>query len=227
VITLQRITKAYRTGGRTVEALTDVSFHVPRGVFCAVRGPSGCGKSTLLNLIAGLDTPSSGALVLDGRAASGFTDHEWTDVRRSLIGMVFQAFHLLPGLTALENVALPLVLGARMEDDVRARAEAALTLMDLHARAGHRPGQLSGGEQQRVAIARALVHRPAILLADEPTGNLDSRNALDIVKRLRAIAAETGQTVLMATHSEAAAAEADDVISLNDGRLVAAHAGAA
>ena len=220
VVTLNHVSKIYRRGRASVPAVQDITVHIPAGQFCALMGPSGCGKSTLLNLIAGLDAPSEGEVILAGRPVRHLTRREWTDVRRHLIGMVFQAFHLIPGLTAEENVALPLILKGEPADLVRDRVRDALDQVGMRGRASHRPGELSGGEQQRVALARALAHRPRLILADEPTGNLDSRNGMEVVSLLRALP-QSGQTVIMATHSEAAARHADCVHRLQDGRLAA------
>ena len=221
MVTFNHVSKVYRRGRASVPAVQDITVHIPAGQFCALMGPSGCGKSTLLNLIAGLDVPSEGDLILAGRPAHRFTPGDWTEVRRNVIGMVFQAFHLIPGLTAEENIALPLILKGESSSVVRDRVREGLDLVGLRSRATHRPGELSGGEQQRVAIARALSHRPQLILADEPTGNLDSRNGAEVVSLLRSLPARWGQTVIMATHSEAAARNADCVHRLKDGRLTA------
>src|SRR5574341_2321558 len=173
VVKLAHVFKDYVRGGTVVPALRDVCLHVGKGEFCALMGPSGCGKSTLLNLVAGLDSPTSGEITLAGRSTRNLSDAEWTRLRRDLIGMVFQAFHLVPGLTAGENVALPLLLKGESERNVRGRVARSLETVGMHHREQHRPSELSGGEQQRVAIARALVHQPQLILADEPTGNLD------------------------------------------------------
>jgi len=220
VVRLDHVSKEYVRGRATVPALRDVSLEVPPGRFCALTGPSGCGKSTLLNLVAGLDLPTAGEICLAGRSTRGFTDADWTRARRELIGMVFQAFHLIPGLTAAENVALPLLLRGEAGHRVRKRVEECLDLVGLRHRARHRPGELSGGEQQRIAIARALAPGPRLILADEPTGNLDSKNGEEVVALLRSLPERSGQTVLLATHSETAAARADCRFAMKDGRLV-------
>jgi ABC-type lipoprotein export system ATPase subunit len=225
MVTLRNVTKTYRRGAATVVALDGVSMSVERGTFCAVMGPSGCGKSTLLNLIGGLDTPSSGGIELDGRCIGAFSDQDWDDARRRTLGLVFQAFYLMPGLTAEENVALPLLVAGESGPDVQRRAQASLEAVGIAGRRAHRPGELSGGEQQRVAIARALVHRPSLVLADEPTGNLDSRNAAEIVALLRALTGRSGCAVIMATHSEAGAAGADQLVRLKDGRVMSDEEG--
>lgn len=231
MVRLVRVSKTYSRGNALVRALNDLSLEVARGEFCAFVGPSGCGKSTLLHLIAGLDVPTSGEIWLDGRSTAGFTSADWTKARRELMGIVFQSFHLVPGLTAEENIALPLLLRGERGATVKAKVEEALHLVGMQARRDHRPGELSGGEQQRVGIARAVVHRPRVLLADEPTGNLDSHQGAEIIDLLRSFPRSFGHTVLLVTHSAAAAQAADYVWTMQDGRLVrrsetAARAGA-
>jgi len=220
MVTLTKLSKIYRRGPMTVPALQDVTLDVRRGEFCAFVGPSGCGKSTLLNLVAGLDEPTSGDIVLDGRSAARLTGAEWTALRRETIGIVFQAFHLVHGLTAEENIALPLMLRGDGRNAVAGRVDEVLELVGMGPRRHHRPGELSGGEQQRVAIARALAHRPRILLADEPTGNLDSHQGAEIMTLIRTLAKAGEQTVLLVTHSEQAAQTADYIWTMHDGRLV-------
>lgn len=220
MVRLDHVSKEYRRGGAAVAALRDVSVHVRDGEFCALMGPSGCGKSTLLNIVAGLDHPTSGDLYLEGRATTHLSDREWTWLRRSLIGMVFQSFHLLPTLTAEDNVALPLLLQGENGPSARRRAVETLARVGMEPRARHRPGELSGGEQQRVAIARALVHRPRLLLADEPTGNLDSRSGADVVALLQSLSKELKQTVLLVTHSQEAARAADRIHTMRDGQVL-------
>ncbi|MDE3243789.1 MAG: ABC transporter ATP-binding protein [Nitrospirota bacterium] len=219
VVTLDHIGKQYRQGRTMVTALRDLCLHVGPGEFCALMGPSGCGKSTVLNLIAGLDCPTEGTLELDGRLTADFSDQEWTRLRRECIGLVFQAFHLLPGLSAAENVALPLFLSGRGGRAADQRAAECLGAVGMRGRERHRPGELSGGEQQRVAIARALVHQPKLLLADEPTGNLDSKQGAEIIALLRSLPQRFGATVIMATHSREAAQQADTLHRLLDGCL--------
>ena len=218
-ITLGRVCKVYERGSVTVSVLRDADLHVASGEFCVIMGPSGSGKSTLLNLVAGLDTVTSGAIRLDDQPTHGFSDAEWTRYRREMIGMVFQAFHLVPGLTAAENVGLPLRLQKTSSTVIRERVAETLARVGVSHRAGHRPWELSGGEQQRVALARALVHRPRILLADEPTGNLDSRTAKEIVALIRRVSKEASQTVVFVTHSESAARVGDHVYELDGGQL--------
>lgn len=220
MVTLTQLSKTYTRGEAMVVALQDVNLEVGRGEFCAFVGPSGCGKSTLLNLIAGLDLPTSGDIVLDGRSTRNLSSAEWTTIRRVTIGIVFQAFHLVHGLTAEENIALPLMLRGDERCAVTRRVDEVLDLVGMRARRHHRPGELSGGEQQRVAIARALAHRPRVLLADEPTGNLDSHQGADIMTLIRTLAKAGQQTVLLVTHSVQAAQNADYTWTMQDGRLI-------
>ncbi|MDR4463941.1 MAG: ABC transporter ATP-binding protein [Nitrospira sp.] len=203
-----------------VSALQDVNLEIQYGEFCAFVGPSGCGKSTLLNLVAGLDMPTSGEIVLDGRSTTTLTSAEWTRIRRETIGIVFQAFHLVHGLTAEENIALPLMLRGDEGREVRKRVDELLERVGMAHRRLHRPAELSGGEQQRVAIARALAHRPRLLLADEPTGNLDSHHGADIMALIRDLATSGGQTVLLVTHSLQAAQAGDYTWTMRDGQLL-------
>jgi ABC-type lipoprotein export system ATPase subunit len=203
-----------------VTALRDVNLEMKPGEFCAFVGPSGCGKSTLLNLVAGLDLPTSGEIVLDGRSTRNLTGYEWTKIRRETIGIVFQAFHLVHGLTAEENIALPLMLRGENGRETAQRVEDMLERVGMSHRRKHRPAELSGGEQQRIAIARALAHGPRLLLADEPTGNIDSHQGAGIMSLIRELAISGGQTVLLVTHSLAAAQAADYVWTMRDGRLV-------
>jgi len=219
VVRLEHVCKEYRRGAVVIQALNDATVHIADGEFCAVMGPSGSGKSTLLNVIAGLDSISSGEIFLDNQPSSGFSDAEWTRRRREWIGMVFQSFHLVPGMTAAENVGLPLQFNGQSSRVIRQRVAEVLEMVGLEDRRTHRPSELSGGEQQRVAIARAVVHQPRVLLADEPTGNLDSHQGADIVELLHRIAKGAGQTVILVTHSETAARVADRIYSLQDGQL--------
>jgi len=220
MVSLTQVSKTYMRGETTVSALIDVSLEIGRGEFCAFVGPSGCGKSTLLNLIAGLDQPTSGEILIESRSTRQFTSAEWTKIRRETIGIVFQAFHLVPGLTAEENVVLPLLLRGEGGRKAAIRVEELLEMVGMTRRKHHRPGELSGGEQQRVAIARALVHQPRLLLADEPTGNIDSHQGADIMMLMKSLAKAGGQTVLLVTHSEQAAQTADYTWTMQDGRLV-------
>ena len=213
------VRKAYRQGENEIVALAGISIDIPRGAFAAIMGPSGSGKSTLLHLMGGLDQPSGGELLVDGRFIGQMADDEVTLFRRTNIGFVFQFFNLLPTLTALENVTLPLVLDGRSKAEADQRAALLLEKVGLEKRRHHLPEALSGGEIQRVAIARALAFNPPILLADEPTGNLDSKTGQDVLSLLRQINQERGSTVVMATHSQEAAHCADRTIYLRDGRV--------
>ena len=219
MIRFDHVYKEYFRGPTSVMALRDVCLEIPQGEFCALMGPSGSGKSTLLHLVAGLDFVTAGNIMLDGRSSKKFGEREWTQWRRVDVGMVFQAFHLLPGLTIEENVALPLRLRGEKASAVRKKVVGMLELVGLGHRLGHRSHELSGGEQQRVAIARAFVHRPRLIIADEPTGNLDGQTGAGIVGLLRECAKEFGQTVLLATHALSAAQAADRVLVIRDGQL--------
>ncbi len=216
------VCKVYPQGGGQITALAGVSLDIPRGAFAAVMGESGSGKSTLLHLIGGLDRPTSGELLVDNRLIGQMSDDQVTLFRRSNVGFVFQFFNLLPTLSAAENVALPFVLDGRGKSEADQRAAALLAKVGLQHRMGHLPEELSGGEIQRVAIARALAFNPPILLADEPTGNLDSTNGLAILDLLRRVNQEDGCTIVMVTHSEEAAGYAAQKIYLRDGRVAEA-----
>jgi len=218
MIELKNAGKKYQQGAREVHALRDISLSIKKGEFLSVMGPSGSGKSTLLNLIGGLDQPSSGEIFIDNRPLHGISDDELTLIRRRRVGFIFQFFNLLPILTAVENVSLPLLLEGTPFSEIRPKAVALLDKMGLGARTEHRPEQLSGGEMQRVAIARALVTNPAVLLADEPTGNLDSHTSEDIFMLLKTLH-EQGQTIVMVTHDSRAAAYGSRIITLKDGAL--------
>ena len=214
------LTKIYGTGETAVVALDHVDLEIEPGEFVAVMGPSGCGKSTLLNLIGGLDTPTEGSVVLDGREIASMTDNEITAFRRERIGFVFQFFNLIPVLSAVENAALPLVLADGGSAEADRRADDWLGRVGLVDRRTNRPDQLSGGQQQRVAVARALVSEPALILADEPTGNLDSKASEEIATLLRQVASEWGRAILMVTHDPRIAAHADRIVFMRDGRVV-------
>ena len=211
------------SGGRPVDVLTDVSLEIPARQFVAVAGPSGSGKSTLLGLIAGLDRPTAGSIRVAGVELGGLSEDGLARFRRDAIGYVFQSFHLIPTLTARENVAVPLELAG--EPDALGRAGALLEEVGLGARGHHYPAQLSGGEQQRVAVARAMSRRPPVILADEPTGNLDSATGTQIVELLLAANRARGSTLVLVTHDAALAAHADRTIALRDGRVVGDEAG--
>lgn len=219
MIQFQHVSKEYRHGTLPVLALQDICVDIPQGEFCALIGPSGSGKSTLLHLVAGLDWVTSGDIILHGRSCLRFTDREWTQWRREQVGIVFQAFHLIPGLTIEENVALPLRLLGRSGKTMQDQTMDMLERVGMRHRLGHRSHELSGGEQQRVAIARAFIHHPRVIVADEPTGNLDGQTGAKIVSLLSQCAKEFGQTVLLATHSVSAAQAADRIIAIQDGRL--------
>ena len=213
------VTRRYGTGESAVDALRGVTLEVPKAQFTAVMGPSGSGKSTLMHMLAGLDTPSSGTVSIGGEDITKLSDKQLTKLRRRHIGFVFQSFNLLPTLTAEENVLLPLSIAGTKPD--RTALDLLLARVGLTERRGHRPAELSGGQQQRVAIARALVSRPTILFADEPTGNLDSTSGAEVLRLLREAVELDGQTTLMVTHDARAAATADRVLFLADGRIVA------
>ena len=213
------VRKSYKQGGNEIIALAGISLDIVKGAFAVIMGPSGSGKSTLLHLIGGLDRPSSGELLIDNRLIGQMADDQVTLFRRNKIGFVFQFFNLLPTLTALENVALPLVLDGRSKLEAEERALLLLMKVGLEGRNKHLPEELSGGEIQRTAMARALAFDPPILLADEPTGNLDSKNGNAILSLLRQISKEEGCTVVMVTHSEEAAGYGDRRIYLRDGLI--------
>jgi putative ABC transport system ATP-binding protein len=212
------VRRRFGSGPTAVEALRGVTLDVPRGQFAAIMGPSGSGKSTLMHIMAGLDQPTSGEVTIGATAVSGLGDRALTLLRRRHVGFVFQFFNLLPTLTAEENILLPLALGGEKAD--REWLDELVARVALKQRRRHRPSELSGGEQQRVAIARALVTRPTILFADEPTGNLDSVRGQEVLDLLRSSVDGYGQTILMVTHDAGAAARADRVLFLADGRLV-------
>jgi putative ABC transport system ATP-binding protein len=211
--------KQYLMGEVTVNALRSIDFAVGKGEFVVIMGPSGSGKSTLLHLLGGLDTASDGNVIIGGKHLAHLTDDETTIIRRRQVGFVFQFFNLLPTLTAAENVALPLLIDGRSLDAYNDRILELLSLVGLSDRRHHKPDQLSGGQQQRVAIARALVTDPAIVMADEPTGNLDSQSGSEILQLLRRACDEKKQTIIMVTHDARAAEYADRVVQLQDGRI--------
>jgi putative ABC transport system ATP-binding protein len=219
MIRLTDVGKQYGAGEGSVAALRSVDLHIGRGEFVSIMGPSGSGKSTLLNLLSALDTPSSGTIVLDGKDIRTLSDDEVTLFRRTRIGLIFQFFNLLPTMTATENVLLPVLLARRATDADRSRAVDLLRQVGLGHRLEHKPGALSGGEMQRVAIARAFVCEPPIILADEPTGNLDSTSGAEVLRLLRQQAEEKGTTVVMVTHDANAAHVGNRLIVIRDGRI--------
>jgi putative ABC transport system ATP-binding protein len=220
VLQARDLRRQYPLGQRFVNALQGVSLSVERGEFVAVMGPSGSGKSTLLHLLGGLDAPTDGEVTLGDRPLAHLSDDEITLVRRRQVGFVFQFYNLLPALTAAENVALPLLLDGQKPEACQTRVDELLALVGLADRRDHRPGQLSGGEQQRVAIARAFVQNPQIVLADEPTGNLDSRSGTQVLELLQRACKEREVSVVVVTHDPRAAAYADRVVFLRDGTVV-------
>jgi putative ABC transport system ATP-binding protein len=222
VVSTRGLQKVYLTAGNRVAALTGVDLNVSAGEFCAIMGASGSGKSTLLYLVGGLTPPSAGSVHVEGRDLATMSDRERTVFRRRRLGIIFQEYNLLPTLTARENVALPLLLEGQSVRQCRVRVDELLETVHLGDRADHRPDALSGGEQQRVAIARALLNDPAIILADEPTGNLDSRQSAEIWGLLRGVAQAQRKTILMVTHEAQGAAFADRVVVLKDGRIIGA-----
>ncbi len=223
LVQIEDVSKEYIAGAIRVIALQEISLTVERGEFLAIVGPSGSGKTTLLNLIGALDRPTRGRVVVDGIDLGALRGDQLADFRRERIGFVFQLFHLVPDLTALENVMLPLIPYRRqLKFNLEQRARALLEAVGLENRMRHLPGQLSGGEQQRVAIARALIGNPKLLLADEPTGNLDSQTGKEIVELLRRLNREQGLTVIVTTHNPEIVAWSDRVVRLRDGRIVKA-----
>jgi putative ABC transport system ATP-binding protein len=219
VIETRGLTKSYGSEDTRVNALGGVDMRVQHGEFVAIMGPSGSGKSTLLHLLGGVETPSSGHVLLEGTDMASLDDDQRTLIRRTRIGFIFQSFNLLPAFTAEENVSLPLDLAGVPAAEAREKAIASLKLVGVGHRRGHIPSALSGGEQQRVAIARALVIRPALLLADEPTGNLDSVNGQQVTTLLRKLVDEDKQTIIMVTHDSGVAAQADRLVRLRDGQI--------
>lgn len=219
VVRIRQLTKSFGSGDSQVDALRGVDLEITAGEFLAVMGPSGCGKSTLLHLIGGLDACTSGSIFVDDQDLNTLGDRELTLLRREKFGFVFQAFNLLDVLTAEENVALPLIIAGVSERESHQRAVEALKTVDMVDRLSHKPTELSGGQQQRLAIARALVTRPLVLLADEPTGNLDTSNSDQIMRVLRSLSQDYHQTILMVTHNSRHAAMADRMVEMRDGRI--------
>jgi putative ABC transport system ATP-binding protein len=216
VITTRGLAKDYEGG---VHALRDIDVEIADGEFVAVTGPSGCGKSTLLNLLGGLDRPTRGEIELAGRRVDGYSEAQWALARRSEIGFVFQFFNLIANLSVADNVELPGLLAGLSSREARTRRQELLESLGIGEHADAAPGRLSGGQQQRVAIARALINRPRVLLADEPTGNLDSASARDVMALLRAAHDERGQTIVLVTHDARVAARADRVLAMRDGAV--------
>lgn len=220
MIVLFQVSKIYRQGGREIRALDRVNLSIPKGEFVVVKGPSGSGKSTLLHLLAGLDRPDEGTILIDGQDFSVVSDDAVTVFRRRRIGIVFQFFHLLPSLSSVDNVALPLQLNGEPSDLARSRARDILTELGMGQRLQHLPQELSGGEMQKVALARAFVTNPVLLLADEPTGNLDSVAGGEILELLRELHQTRGATIVLVTHEQRAAALGQRIFAIEDGRLV-------
>ncbi len=220
IIAVNELSKTYQMGTVQVNALRQVSFTIPRGEFVAIMGPSGSGKSTLMNLLGCLDTPTSGQYQLDGVATARLSDNDLAQVRARKLGFIFQQYNLLPRQSALRNVEMPLIYRGANAGDRRRRAETALQIVGMGERMRHRPNELSGGQQQRVAIARALVGSPAVMLADEPTGALDTATSAEIMGFLQTLNREQGLTVVVVTHERDIAAYAQRILTMRDGRLV-------
>ncbi len=221
IVSIAHLSKSYRRGGQVVPVLRDITLDIARGDFIALMGPSGSGKTTLLNLIAGIDKPDAGTLLVDGEDITAFGEVELADWRASHVGFVFQFYNLMPVLDAFENVELPLLLTALPRRERRTRVETALALVGLADRMEHYPNELSGGQQQRVAIARAIISDPTIIVADEPTGDLDRKSAEEILALMRRLNAEMGKTIIMVTHDRHAVESARRVTHLEKGELVA------
>ncbi len=219
LLQLESLKKSYTRGDQTVHALGGVSLNISAGQFVAIMGPSGSGKSTLLHLMGGLDRPTSGKVILNGEAIESLSDYELSIFRRRKLGFIFQFFNLLPTLTALENVALPRLLDQESMKNVEAKAKDLLKMIGMEKRMYHKPDQLSGGEMQRVAIARALISDPLLLLADEPTGNLDTKTGEAVLVLLSQMVKETGKTIVMVTHDPKAASYGNRVIRVRDGQI--------
>jgi putative ABC transport system ATP-binding protein len=224
MVEAHRVHKIYELNGLKVHALRDVNLLIEKGDMVVIMGPSGCGKTTLLNCLSGLDAPTSGIVKIEGIPLSQMNDNELSEYRATRMGFIFQSFNLLPVLTALENVELPLLVAGINEKDARLRALSMLSRVDLEEWAHHRPMELSGGQQQRVAIARALISRPAIIWADEPTGNLDSAGADQITALLKTLNKANRQTFVIVTHDPSVAKTADRLISMKDGAILSESA---
>lgn len=219
IISAQGVYKTYATGALEVHALQGIDLDVKRGEIVAVMGPSGCGKTTLLNCLSGIDSINNGAIEIDGKPIQELSDNEMSDFRAHFMGFIFQTYNLLPVLTAQENVELPMLISGNSPKEARARASESLATVNLEAWGGHRPSELSGGQQQRVAIARALVNSPAIIWADEPTGNLDSQNEREIMGLITGLNRKNSQTIVLVTHSDSVGAQADRIIYMRDGLI--------
>ena len=218
ILEVNDLTKKYGMGDGEVVAVDHISFSVEKGEFVAITGASGSGKSTLMNMIGGIDAPTSGEVTVDGRCISSMSEDELAIFRRRNLGMIYQFYNLIPTLTAEENIVLPWRLDGRKKNDEKVKE--ILSVLGLSERAGHLPGQMSGGQQQRVSIGRALINDPAFILADEPTGNLDSRTSGEIIDLLKYTNEKLGQTILLITHDEKIALSADRIITIGDGRII-------
>ena len=218
LLTVEHLTKTYGTGENAVHALDDVSFSVPRGQFLAIIGPSGSGKSTLLHILGGVDRPTSGHVYMNGEDVYSRSDTALAIFRRREVGLIYQFYNLIPVLNVVENITLPILMDHRKVN--QERLEELLTLLGLQDRRGHLPNQLSGGQQQRVSIGRALINAPSVVLADEPTGNLDRKNSQEIVELLKYSNRQYGQTLIVITHDESIALQADRVLAIEDGHIV-------
>ncbi|MDQ1279695.1 MAG: ATP-binding cassette protein [Thermoproteota archaeon] len=220
VLETDKLNKSFKLGGREVHALSNVSLQVKRGEFVSIMGPSGSGKTTLLNMLGCLDRPTQGVVAIDGVDITKVPEKKLFEIRRNKVGFIFQNFNLLPYLNAIENVELPLESIGKSKEERRTRAQELLKTVGLSGREDHRPNRLSAGEQQRVAIARALANNPAIVLADEPTGNLDQKTGLEIVRLLGRLCVDQGTTIVMVTHDSRMASETGRILALSDGKLL-------
>ena len=219
LIELRSISKTYKSAGLDVEVLKDISLRIEEGEYVSIIGPSGAGKSTLMTIMGCLGLPTRGTYILDGEEVERVSDRELSRIRNEKIGFVFQAFHLLPGVKAIDNVMMPLLYSRKVHRDARQRAEAVLDKIGLGHRMTHTPGQLSGGEQQRVTIARSLINNPKIILADEPTGNLDSKTGVEIMKTFDRLNREEGTTIILITHDREVARHAKRILTIKDGEI--------
>lgn len=219
MIQLSGVTKTYKMGDETIYAMNKVNLVVEKGEFIAIVGPSGSGKSTLANIIGGLDSPNSGKVVVEGEDLASRNDHDLSKYRNKKVGFIFQTFNLQPGYTALENVTIPLIFGRISPSKRKKRAEECLKMVGLGNRMKHRPNQLSGGQRQRVCIARALANDPEIIIADEPTGNLDTQKGAEIVSLLKELNKKKGITLIVITHDTSVAKQADRILTIQDGQI--------